>query len=112
MRFRTTFFFILLLFGECCIECLIGGVQGKGCALALDKKILKNRHSLMRFQTTYFLLSLLQGYILCKILWPGGGEMVPGKKMKNEAVGNKMKKKEKGKRKKGKGKRRKGKGGA
>ena len=41
----------------------------------------------------------------------GGGEMVPGKKMKNEAVGNKMKKKEKGKRKKGKGKRRKGKGG-
>ena len=41
----------------------------------------------------------------------GGGDMVPGKKMKNEAVGNKMKKKEKGKRKKGKGKRRKGKGG-
>ena len=40
-----------------------------------------------------------------------GGEMVLGKKMKNEAVGNKMKKKEKGKRKKGKGKRRKGKGG-
>ena len=34
-----------------------------------------------------------------------GGEMVPGKKMKNEAVRNKMKKKEKGK-----GKRRKGKG--
>ena len=31
--------------------------------------------------------------------------------MKNEAVGNKMKKKEKGKRKKGKGKRRKGKRG-
>ena len=46
-----------------------------------------------------------QGYILCKILWPGGGEMVPGKKMKNEAVGNKMKKKEKGKRKKKKRKR-------
>ena len=37
----------------------------------------------------------------------GGWEkMVPGRKMKNEAVGNKMKKKEKGK-----GKRRKGKGG-
>ena len=39
---------------------------------------------------------LPQGYILCKILWPGwGGEMVPGKKMKNEAVRNKIKKKEK-----------------
>ena len=37
--------------------------------------------------------------------------MVPGKKMKNEAVRNKMKKKEKEDRKKGKGKRRKGKGG-
>ena len=40
--------------------------------------------------------------------------MVPGKKMKNEAVRNKMKKKERGKkekRRKGKGKRRKGKGG-
>jgi len=34
-----------------------------------------------------------------------GGEMVPGKKMKNEAVRNKMKKKEKGK--KGKGERKK-----
>ena len=43
---------------------------------------------------------------MCKILWPrGGGEMVPGKKMKNEAVGNKMKKKEKGERKKKKRKR-------
>ena len=30
-----------------------------------------------------------------------GGEMVPGKKMKNEAVRNKMKKKEKGKKEKG-----------
>ena len=40
---------------------------------------------------------------MCKILWPGG-KMVPGKKMKNEAVGNKMKKKEKGKRKEEKGK--------
>ena len=49
---------------------------------------------------------------MCKILWPrGGGKWYRGKKMKNEAVGNKMKKKEKGKRKKGKGKRRKGKGG-
>ena len=49
---------------------------------------------------------------MCKILWPGGGgKWGRGKKMKNEAVGNKMKKKEKGKRKKGKGKRRKGKGG-
>ena len=36
--------------------------------------------------------------------------MVPGEKMKNEVVSNKMKKKEKGIRKKGKGKRRKGKG--
>ena len=35
----------------------------------------------------------------------GGGEMVPGKKMKNEAVRNKMKKKEKGERKKKKRKR-------
>ena len=34
-----------------------------------------------------------------------GGGMVPGKKMKNEAVGNKMKKKEKGERKKKKRKR-------
>ena len=49
-----------------------------------------------------------QGYILCKILWLGGGNGAV-KKMKNEAVRNKMKKKEKGK--KGKGKRRKGKGG-
>ena len=40
-----------------------------------------------------------------------GGNGAGKKKMKNEAVGNKMKKKEKGKRKKGKGKRRKGKGG-
>ena len=53
-----------------------------------------------------------QGYILCKILWPGGGGMVPEKKMKNEAVRNKMKRRKKGKRGKGKGKRRKGKGGA
>ena len=53
---------------------------------------------------------LMQGYILCKILWPGGGGNGAGEKMKNEAVGNKMKKKEKGERKKGKGKRRKGKG--
>ena len=38
----------------------------------------------------------MRGYSrgMCKILWPGGG-MVPGKKMKNEAVRNKMKKKEK-----------------
>ena len=35
-----------------------------------------------------------------------GGEMVPGKKMKNEAVRNKMKKKEKGERKKKKRKKR------
>ena len=34
----------------------------------------------------------MQGYILCKILWPGGGNGAGGKKMKNEAVGNKMKK--------------------
>ena len=47
----------------------------------------------------------IQGYILCKILWPRGGGMVSGKKMKNEAVRNKMKKKEKGKRKKKKRKR-------
>ena len=40
-----------------------------------------------------------------------GGGNGAGKKMKNEAVGNKAKKKEKGERKKGKGKRRKGKGG-
>ena len=43
----------------------------------------------------------MQGYILCKILWPGGGEWCRGKKMKNEAVRNKMKKKEKGKKEKG-----------
>ena len=42
----------------------------------------------------------LQGYILRKILWPGGGNGA-GEKMKNEAVRNKMKKKEKGKKKKG-----------
>ena len=47
----------------------------------------------------------VQGYILCKILWPGGGKWCRGKKMKNEAVGNKMKKKEKGERKKKKRKR-------
>ena len=41
---------------------------------------------------------------MCKILLPGGG-MVPGKKMKNEAVGNKIKKKEKGERKEKKRKR-------
>ena len=42
---------------------------------------------------------IFQGYKLCKILWPGGGEWCRGKN-KKEAVGNKMKKKEKGKRKK------------
>ena len=51
-----------------------------------------------------------QGYIMCKILWPGGGEMVPGKKMKNEAVGNKMKRRKKGKGKRGKEKEEKEKG--
>ena len=51
------------------------------------------------------LLGFKQGYILCKILWPGGGEWCRGNKMKNEAVGNKMKKKEKGERKKKKRKR-------
>ena len=42
-----------------------------------------------------------------KILWPKGVEkkMVPGKKIKNEAVRNKRKKKEKGERKKKKRKR-------
>ena len=52
-------------------------------------------------------------YIMQNTMARGGG-MVPGKKMKNEAVRNKMKKKERGKkekRRKGKGKRRKGKGG-
>ena len=51
--------------------------------------------------------------IYCAKYYGQGGEKkwCRGKKMKNEAVGNKMKKKEKGKRKKGKGKRRKGKGG-
>ena len=39
-------------------------------------------------------------YIVQNTMARGGGEMVPGKKMKNEAVGNKMKKKEKGERKK------------
>ena len=53
-----------------------------------------------------------RGIYCAKYYGQGGGGMVPWKKMKNEAVGNKMKKKEKGKRKKGKGKRRKGKGGA
>ena len=28
----------------------------------------------------------LQGYILCKILWSGGGEWSLGKKMKNEDI--------------------------
>ena len=56
--------------------------------------------------------SLSTGVYIVQNTMARGGEMVPGKKMKNEAVGNKMKKKEKGKRKKGKGKRRKGKGGA
>ena len=46
-----------------------------------------------------------QGYIFCKILWLGGN----GAGGKNEAVSNRMQKKEKRKRKKGKGKRRKGK---
>ena len=36
-------------------------------------------------------------YIVQNTVARGGGEMVPGKKMKNEAVGNKMKKKEKSK---------------
>ena len=40
-------------------------------------------------------------YIVQNTMARGGG-MVPGKKMKNEAVGNKMKKKEKGKGKRGK----------
>ena len=37
----------------------------------------------------------------------GGKKMVPGKKMKNEAVRNKMKKKEKGKKEKGERKKKK-----
>ena len=52
-----------------------------------------------------------RGIYCAKYYGQGGGKWCRGKKMKNEAVGNKMKKKEKGKRKKGKGKRRKGKGG-
>ena len=43
--------------------------------------------------------------IYCAKYYGQGGGMLPGKKMKNEAVGNKMKKKEKGKRKKKKRKR-------
>ena len=38
--------------------------------------------------------SHFQGYILCKILWPGEGNGA-GEKMKDEAVRNKMIKKEK-----------------
>ena len=53
-----------------------------------------------------------RGIYCAKYYGQGGGKWCRGKKMKNEAVGNKMEKKEKGKRKKGKGKRRKGKGGA
>ena len=53
-----------------------------------------------------------RGIYCTKYYGQGWGKCCRGKKMKNEAVGNKMKKKEKGKRKKGKGKRRKGKGGA
>ena len=51
--------------------------------------------------------------IFAKFYGQGGWEKKwwRGKKMKNEAVRNKMKKKENGERKKGKGKRRKGKGG-
>ena len=56
--------------------------------------------------TTWF----SRGMYCAKYIGQGGGNGA-GKKMKNEAVGNKAKKKEKGERKKGKGKRRKGKGG-
>jgi len=45
------------------------------------------------------------GIYCAKYYGQGGREMVPGKKMKNEAVRNKMKKKEKGERKKKKRKR-------
>ena len=50
----------------------------------------------------------LQGYILRKILWSGGGGMVPGKKMKTETEGKRgnEKEREKGKRKRRKGKER------
>ena len=78
----------------------------------MENKDFSRLQERIQLQLLQLLLEpLSQGYILCKIQWPGGGGMVPWKKMKNEAVGNKMKKKEKGKRKKGKGKRRKGKGG-
>ena len=46
-----------------------------------------------------------RGIYYAKYYGQGGGEMVPGKKMKNEAVGNKIKKKEKGERKEKKRKR-------
>ena len=51
-----------------------------------------------------------RGIYFAKYYSWGDGGLVPGKKMKNEAVSNKMKKKV-AKRKKGRGKRRKGKGG-
>ena len=53
------------------------------------------------------LITLTKGYIFCKILWLGEGDGAR-KKMKNEAVSNKMKKKEKGKRGKKKKKRKRG----
>ena len=47
---------------------------------------------------------LNRGIYCAKYYGQGGGEWCRGKKMKNEAVGNKMKKKEKKEAKKGKGK--------
>ena len=41
--------------------------------------------------------TLPQGHIFYQIQWLGGTGRMPGKKMKNEVVRNKMKKKEKGK---------------
>ena len=49
--------------------------------------------------------SIFTGVYIVQNTMARGGGRVPGEKMKNEAVGNKMKKKEKGKRKKKKRKR-------
>ena len=64
------------------------------------------------FQCEYsFIGNIHSGVYILQNSMARGGVMVPGKKMKNGAVINKMKKKEKGKRKKGiRKKRRKGKG--
>ena len=54
-----------------------GMVPGNKNEKLMKKRGIRRKHKMGRE---------MQRYIFCKILWLGGGGMVPGKKMKNEVV--------------------------